>query len=262
LSAPAFALDPAAPEKERNERIHHCKRQLGLGLLGASICLAAQEARPSRRKRSPWSQPRRKRRNPPSRGAPGHVDPKSFLLGPEDVILVRVCVSRTCRTTVIRPDGQINMPLIREYELGPESEQLTTNLTEALSKFIQSPGSGAGHGGAQPEIHGHRGNQPAGGLSLAGRPRIRGDHAGGGFREFANTGNITILRGAQRLRFNYRKSSKAEPGPEHPDRERRQKSSSDDGERGSDSDRYRASPLAARSGALGEGRLCNRRKPS
>jgi polysaccharide export outer membrane protein len=182
---------------------------LALGLLGASICLAAQEAPAKPQETQPLVPAKTEAAEPAKPAAlPVNVDPKSFLLGPEDVILVRVWREPDLSgQLVIRPDGQINMPLIREIRAGGLSpEQLTTNLTEALSKFINNPQVLVQVMAVRSQKYMVTGeiNRP-GAYPLAGPTSVfEAITLAGGFREFANTGNITILRGAQRLRFNYR----------------------------------------------------------
>jgi polysaccharide export outer membrane protein len=182
---------------------------LALGLLGASICLAAQEA-PAKPQETQLSAPAKAEAADLAKPAalPVNVDLKSFILGPEDVILVRVWREPDLSgQLVIRPDGQINMPLIREIKAGGLSpEQLTTNLTEALSKFINNPQVLVQVMAVRSQKYMVTGeiNRP-GAYPLAGPTTVfEAITLAGGFREFANTGNITILRGVQRLRFNYK----------------------------------------------------------
>jgi polysaccharide export outer membrane protein len=182
---------------------------LALGLLGASICLAAQEA-PAKPQETQPSAPAKTEAAEPAKPAalPVNVDPKSFLLGPEDVIRVRVWREPDLTgDLVIRPDGKINMPLIREIRAGGLSpEQLTTNLTEALSKFINNPQVLVQVMAIRSQKYMVTGEVlRSGSFPLAGPTTVfEAITLAGGFREFANTRNITILRGAQRLRFNYK----------------------------------------------------------
>ncbi len=182
---------------------------LALGLLGASICLAAQEA-PAKPQETQPSAPAKTETAEPAKPAalPVNVDPKSFLLGPEDVIRVRVWREPDLTgDLVIRPDGKINMPLIREIQAGGLTpEQLVASLTEALSKFINNPQVLVQVMAIRSQKYMVSGEVlRSGSFPLAGPTTVfEAITLAGGFREFANTGNITILRGAQRLKFNYK----------------------------------------------------------
>jgi polysaccharide export outer membrane protein len=182
---------------------------LALGLLGASICLAAQEA-PAKPQETQPSAPAKTEAAEPAKPAalPVNVDPKSFLLGPEDVIRVRVWREPDLTgDLVIRPDGKINMPLIREIQAGGLTpEQLVATLTEALSKFINNPQVLVQVMAIRSQKYMVSGEvMRSGSFPLAGPTTVfEAITLAGGFREFANTRNITILRGAQRLRFNYK----------------------------------------------------------
>jgi polysaccharide export outer membrane protein len=181
---------------------------LALGLLGASIWLAAQET-PAKPQETPPSAPAKTEAAEAAKPAalPVNVDPKSFVLGPEDVILVRVWREPDLTgQLVIRPDGKINMPLIREIQAGGSTpEELIASLTDALSKFINSPQVSVQVMAVRSRkymISGEINRQGA--YPLAGPTTVfEAITLAGGFRDFANTRNITILRGAQRLRFNY-----------------------------------------------------------
>jgi polysaccharide export outer membrane protein len=181
---------------------------LALGLLGGSIWLAAQET-PAKPQETQPSPPARTEAAEPAKPAalPVNVDPKSFLLGPEDVILVRVWREPDLTgQLVIRPDGKINIPLIRELQAGGLTpEQLTVSLTEALSKFINNPQVSVQVMAVRSQKYMVSGEVLRGGsYPLAGPTTVfEALILAGGFRDFANTRNITILRGAQRLRFNY-----------------------------------------------------------
>jgi polysaccharide export outer membrane protein len=138
-------------------------------------------------------------------GAP--VDPASFVLGPEDIITIRVWHENDVSGEfAIRPDGKITMALIGEVVAGGLTpKQLTQSVTERLSKFINSPevlisvrevrsrkylvSGEVGRPGSYPLV-----------------TRITVVEAlvnAGGFREFANKKKIVIIRGSQRIKFNY-----------------------------------------------------------
>jgi polysaccharide export outer membrane protein len=67
--------------------------------------------------------------------------PTSFLLGPEDVLVVTVWKNQDLsREVVIRPDGMISMPLIGDIKAaGLSSDVLAKRITERLTEFMSSP---------------------------------------------------------------------------------------------------------------------------
>ncbi|MBC8164590.1 MAG: polysaccharide biosynthesis/export family protein, partial [Bryobacteraceae bacterium] len=69
------------------------------------------------------------------------VDPKSYQIGPEDILLIRVWREPDLTTGVqVRPDGKIAMPLIGELQAaGNTPEQLKDIVIEKLSEYINKP---------------------------------------------------------------------------------------------------------------------------
>lgn len=139
---------------------------------------------------------------------PASVDPNKFDLGAEDVIFVRVWREPDLTGThVIRPDGHITLPLIGEVSaagqtpiklaaliadlLGKEymkNPQVTVEVQQVRSKRYYVSGE-VMRPGAYPLVVPTTVFEA---LTLA-----------GGFREFANKKKITIIRGTERLKFNY-----------------------------------------------------------
>ena len=71
---------------------------------------------------------------------PGHPE-KGFVLGPEDVIEVKVWKNPDLsRSATIRPDGKISLPLIGDVQAsGQTAEQLAKNLTEKFKAYKANP---------------------------------------------------------------------------------------------------------------------------
>ena len=135
------------------------------------------------------------------------VDPKSYLIGPEDILHIEVFRdAEMTRAVNVRPDGKITMPLIGDLQAeGLTPERLTAQLKEALTQFMTSP---------EVTISVLQVNSKAfvvtGKVNRSGKfplvtPIRIFDALGltGGFQEFANTKKITIVRGGDRLYFNY-----------------------------------------------------------
>jgi len=136
------------------------------------------------------------------------VDPKSYQIGPEDVLRIEVFRDPDMTRTVnVRPDGKITMPLIGDLQaenLTPE--RLGAQIKEALSQFENNP---------QVDVSVLAVNSKS--FAIIGRVNRVGkwplvtplrvfDALGlaGGFQDFANDKDIQIVRGNQRLHFNYR----------------------------------------------------------
>lgn len=69
------------------------------------------------------------------------VDPSKYLVGPEDVLFIKVWREPDFTLPVaVRPDGKITMPLIGEVQAAGETPlQLTQTLGERLTKYLNNP---------------------------------------------------------------------------------------------------------------------------
>jgi polysaccharide biosynthesis/export protein len=135
------------------------------------------------------------------------VDPRSYLIGPEDILRIEVFRDADLSRPVnVRPDGKITLPLIGDLQAeGLTPERLTAQLKEALSQYMNNP---------EVTISVLQVNSKSftvtGKVNHAGRfplvtPIRVFDALGltGGFQDFAKTKKITIVRGGDRLTFNY-----------------------------------------------------------
>jgi len=136
------------------------------------------------------------------------VDPRTYLIGPEDVLHLEVFRDNDMTRTVnVRPDGKITMPLIGDIQAeGLTPERLGAQIKEALAQYMNSP---------QVTVSVLAVNSKS--FTVTGRVNRVGkwplvtplrvfDAIGlaGGFQDFADEKNIQIVRGAQRLSFNYK----------------------------------------------------------
>ncbi len=135
------------------------------------------------------------------------VDPKSFKIGPEDVLLVRVWREPELSGVVaVRPDGRINLPLVGEMKAADQTpEQLTASITEALSKFINKPQVLVSVQAVRSRKFLVSGEVYRPGVYPLVTPItvMEAIVQAGGLREFAGKSKIVILRGTQRLKFNF-----------------------------------------------------------
>lgn len=140
--------------------------------------------------------------------APAPVDPKTYVIGAEDILVVRVWREPDLSGTVaVRPDGKMTLPLVGEVQAaGLTPEKLQESVTEALLKFMNRPQVMVSVQSVQSKKYYISGeiNKP-GSFPMVVPTRVLEalSHAGG-FKDFANTKKIVILRGSERLKFNYK----------------------------------------------------------
>ncbi len=135
------------------------------------------------------------------------VDPKTYLIGPEDILKIEVFRDADLSRMVnVRPDGKITLPLVNDLQAeGLTPERLTAQLKEALSQFINSPEVTISVMQVNSKWFTVTGKVMRSGKFPLVTPIRVFDALGlsGGFQDFANTKKITIVRGTQRLTFNY-----------------------------------------------------------
>jgi polysaccharide export outer membrane protein len=139
--------------------------------------------------------------------APVAVDPRTYVIGPEDVLFIRVWREMDFSGSyVVRPDGRISLPLIGEIQAaGLTPDRLGAQLTQALADYINKPDVTVTISQVNSKKYYITGQVfRSGEFPLITPTRIFDAlNNGGGFRDFANKKKIIIVRGAQRLKFNY-----------------------------------------------------------
>jgi polysaccharide biosynthesis/export protein len=156
-----------------------------------------------------------KPQNPPppnpagtSENSPAAVDPNKYLIGPEDALFIRVWREPDFTgPAVVRPDGKITMPLIGELQAGGLTPlQLTKNLTESLTKLINTPDVTVVVTDVRSKKYYIDGevNHPGSFPLITPTTILEALSNSGGFKEFANPKKIRILRGSKVLNFNYK----------------------------------------------------------
>jgi polysaccharide export outer membrane protein len=185
--------------------------KLALGILAASLSLAAQDppagGQAAAAQGAQAAKPDAATAN--AAALPIAVDPKTFKLGPEDVIMVRVWREPDLSgPVVIQPDGKIVLPVIDQVQAaGLTPEQLSQSLAKSLSKFINDPQVIVQVQAVRSKKYYISGeiNRP-GSYPLAVPIRVfDAITMAGGFKDFANKKHIIIIRdnGTKRFRFNY-----------------------------------------------------------
>jgi polysaccharide export outer membrane protein len=138
--------------------------------------------------------------------APAPVDPHTYVIGAEDVLLVRVWREpELSGSVVVRPDGRITLPLIGELEAaGRTPEQLTTQVTEAFGKVLNKPEVMISVQNVQSKryyISGKVGR--SGPVPLVIPTTVLQALSSAGLGDWAKKSKIIIMRGTQRIKFNY-----------------------------------------------------------
>ena len=136
------------------------------------------------------------------------VDPKNYLIGPEDVLLVRVWREADLSGPAsVRPDGKITLALGGEVQAaGLTPDALGKKITEVLSNFVNSPQVTVSVQQVNSKRYYISGEVNHSGVFPMVMPTtiLEALVNAGGFRDFANSKKIVILRGTKRLNFNYK----------------------------------------------------------
>ena len=139
------------------------------------------------------------------------VDPKSFVIGADDILLIGVWRdTEVSRQVMVRPDGKITLQLLGDVQAaGLTPESLTQVIFDGLSKLktidrsevtvtVVTVNSRKYY--IQGEV-----NKPGVFSLLVPTTVLEAIGQSGGFREFANQKKVVILRrGGARFKFNYK----------------------------------------------------------
>ena len=170
-------------------------RLLAISLLATALGMAAEDAKVITTKAVDGSV-----------AAP--VDPGKYQIGPEDLLFIRVWREPDFTLPVaVRPDGQITMPLICELRAAGQSPlQLTATLKQLLTQYLNNPDVNVFVTEVRSKkfyIDGEM-NRPGSFALVTPTSVLEALSRGGGFREFANTKKIRVLRSGEILHFNYK----------------------------------------------------------
>jgi polysaccharide biosynthesis/export protein len=136
------------------------------------------------------------------------VDQEKYQIGPEDLLFIRVWREPDFTLPVaVRPDGKITMPLIGEVRAAGQSPlQLTAALKLLLTQYLNNPDVSVFVTEVRSKkfyIDGEV-NRPGSFALVTPTTVLEALSRSGGFREFANSKKIRVLRGGQIRRFNYK----------------------------------------------------------
>src|SRR5580658_80705 len=135
------------------------------------------------------------------------VDPKAYIIGAEDLISIRVWKEpENSGQFVVRPDGKVSVPLVGEIQAaGLTPEKLSLSIAESLQKVMVHPEVTVGVEKVNSKKYYIQGevNRPGSYPLVIDTTILEALVNAGGFRDFANTKKIVILRGNERIKFNY-----------------------------------------------------------
>jgi polysaccharide export outer membrane protein len=143
---------------------------------------------------------------PDTTGLP--IDPKSYVIGPEDIILIKVWREADFTGPKgVRPDGKITLPLIGDLQAsGLTPDRLAAQLKQALSEYVKQPDVTV----EVIQVNSKRYTVTGEVMHATAFPMVVAVHVfdainiAGGFRDFANKKDILILRtDGRRFHFNY-----------------------------------------------------------
>ncbi len=135
------------------------------------------------------------------------MDPKTYVIGPEDVLFVGVFHEpELTRAVAVRPDGKITMPLIGDMQAaGLTPERFSAQLKQALSTFINNPDVTVSLSQVNSKKYTVAGGvMRPGPYPLVVPTKVFDALSSVGFKDFANVKKIVIIRGDKRLKFNYK----------------------------------------------------------
>lgn len=135
------------------------------------------------------------------------VDLKTYVIGAQDILLIKVWREQDFTGPyTVRPDGKITMPLVGDVQAsGLTPERLGEQLKQALANYINSPDVSVSLQSVGSKKFYITGEVNRAGEYVLATPTKVFDALSnaGGFRDFANKKKIIIIRGTERIKFNY-----------------------------------------------------------
>lgn len=140
-----------------------------------------------------------------------------YRLVPGDKLRIEVYKdAQLSQSLQVRPDGKITLPLLGDIAAaGKTSLELRDAIAGSLTTYINNPTVTVIVVETEPPVFYVMGEvMDAGPYPLKGQVSVLQALAmAGGFKDFANTKNITIRRGSQTLKFDYKAALKGEDTP-------------------------------------------------
>ena len=138
---------------------------------------------------------------------PAAVDPKTYKVGPEDVLGVQVWKEgELSGSVVVRPDGMITVPLVGEIQVNNLTpREIEDRLKEQFAKVVNNPVVTVVVQTVRSKKYYIQGQVGRSGVFQLVVPItiLEALTLAGGPSEFANKKNIVIMRGDKRIKFNW-----------------------------------------------------------
>jgi len=142
-----------------------------------------------------------------TQGMTSPVDPNTYRIGPEDVLFIRVWKEPEFSGAVqVRPDGKFTLPIVGDIVAsGLTPIELAARVTEALKTQIKEPEVMVALQSVQSKKYYITGEVNRSGIFQLVIPVtvLEALTNAGGFKEFAKKNKITIVRGTERIKFNF-----------------------------------------------------------
>ncbi|MEO8128030.1 MAG: polysaccharide biosynthesis/export family protein [Bryobacteraceae bacterium] len=142
-----------------------------------------------------------------TQGLTAPVDPNTYRIGPEDVLYIRVWKEPEFSGPVqVRPDGKFTLPIVGDIAAsGLTPVELASRVTDALKSQIKEPEVMVALQSVQSKKYYITGEVNRSGIFPLVVPVtvLEALTNAGGFREFARKNKITIVRGSERIKFNF-----------------------------------------------------------
>jgi len=138
---------------------------------------------------------------------------KTYIIGAEDVLKIVIWNNAPMSGEFsVRPDGAISIPLIGDVMVASKTPQeVEADITRRLvdGQLIRDPHVSVGLSAVHSKKYYIQGevNKPGAYDLVVPTTIMEGLVNAGGFRDFANTRKIRILRGSQEMKFNYNEVS-------------------------------------------------------
>lgn len=181
--------------------------QKGIILVAAAVlipaALWAQDQASSAAKTSQSTTPADVQKTPTVAAGP------TYVIGPGDLLDIDVWQNTelSFRGLPVRPDGKISMPLLNDVQAaGLTAMQLSESISEKLKNYVKNPQVTVVVTQVNSQRYYVLGEVSRPGVYplLPGLTALQAISSAGGFTQFANEKKIYILRGADKLPFNYK----------------------------------------------------------
>jgi polysaccharide export outer membrane protein len=179
-------------------------------LIASAMMALGQGQPPANQQQPPTEKPPEAPKTLPNSVGPNDtgqpVDPKTYVIGPEDVLHINVFhESELTRAVAVRPDGKITMPLVGDMQAaGLTPERFAAQLKQALSTFINSPDVSVSLAAVNSKRYTIAGEvSRPGQYPLVVPTKVFDALSVVGFRDFSRKNKIVIIRGSERIKFNY-----------------------------------------------------------